>query len=53
MEEKAKKMGAPPLPPEERLVQRSIRFKPRQWAKIDLYGVEWLRALIDKAKPPK
>lgn len=23
------------------------------WAKIDLYGKEWLERLIAKAKPPK
>ena len=26
---------------------------PAQWAKIDANGLEWLRKLIDRAKPPK
>ena len=30
-----------------------MRLKPRQWAKIDAHGVDWLRALIDREKPPK
>ena len=51
--EQQKKLGAPPKPPEERLKQRSIRLKPAQWAKVDEYGLAWLRALIDKAKAPK
>jgi len=47
------KRGRPPTPPEEALVLRSMRLKPRHWAKIDAYGVDWLRRLIDRAKPPK
>jgi hypothetical protein len=45
--------GRPPTPPEEALVLRSLRMKPRQWAKVDAHGVAWLRALIDRSKPPK
>jgi hypothetical protein len=45
--------GRPPKPESERLVLRSIRLTPAQWEKIDLHGKEWLRALIDRAKPPK
>ena len=53
MEEK-KKMGAPTKPPEEKLVQRSIRMKEKQWAKFDKFGgIDWLRSLVDKARPPK
>ena len=26
---------------------------PAQWAKIDAHGLEWLRKLIDRARPPK
>lgn len=26
---------------------------PQQWAKVDAFGLEWLRKLIDRAKPPK
>lgn len=52
MEEK-KKMGRPPTPDDEKLVVRSIRLKNRQWEKVDRFGLDWLRALIDRAKPPK
>ena len=45
--------GRPPVAPDERLEQRSIRLAPSQWAKVDTFGVSWLRKLIDKAKPPK
>jgi hypothetical protein len=45
--------GRPPKAPEESLVLRSIRLTPAMWAKIDAHGVEWLRALIKRAKPPK
>jgi hypothetical protein len=41
------------VPPEEQLVQRSIRLTPAMWAKIDACGMEWLRALIKRAKPPQ
>lgn len=44
--------GRPPKPADERLVQRSIRLTPAQWAKIDAHGLEWLRAVIKRAKPP-
>ena len=32
------------------MTQRAIRLKPAQWAKVDAHGLEWLRALIDRAK---
>lgn len=45
--------GRPPKPPDERLVQRSIRLTPAQWAKFDAAGgIEWLRSLIQRARPP-
>jgi hypothetical protein len=53
MEEPKNKGGRPPVPPEERLIQRSIRLRAAEWAKVDEYGIEWLRALIRRAKPPK
>lgn len=54
MEKKPKHAGGrPPKPEHERLVLRSIRLTPAQWEKINLYGRDWLRALIDRAKPPK
>lgn len=47
-------MGRPPTPPEQKLSQRSIRLTAAQWARIDQYGLPWLRTLIDRAKaPPK
>ena len=45
--------GRPPVAPDERLVQRSIRLPPALWAKVDLHGLDWLRRLIELAKPPK
>ncbi|MEJ7085226.1 hypothetical protein [Ralstonia solanacearum] len=45
--------GRPKLPDDQRLVQRSIRLSAEQWAKIDLYGLEWLRQLIQRGKPPR
>ena len=43
--------GRKPLPPDERLIVRSIRLKAGQWEKLArLGGVEWVRAKIDKAK---
>jgi hypothetical protein len=46
------KRGRPFKPDEEKLVQRSIRLLPAQWAKFDAAGgIEWLRGLIDRAKP--
>ena len=53
MEPKKHPGGRPPIPPEKRLVARSIRLAPEQWAKIDEYKLDWLRKLIDKGKPPK
>lgn len=53
MDEPKNKGGRPPKPEEDRLVLRAIRLKPAHWAKVDEYGMEWLRKLIDRAKPPK
>ncbi|WP_241295390.1 hypothetical protein [Burkholderia stabilis] len=54
METKPKHAGGRPrLPDGHKLVQRSIRLSAEQWAKIDLYGLEWLRQLIQRAKPPR
>jgi hypothetical protein len=46
-----KPRGRPPVPPEQKLEQRSIRLTAAQWAKIDAMGLEWLRRLIDRARP--
>lgn len=43
-------MGRPPKPPEELLVQRSVRLPQALWDKIDRNGLEWLRAVIKRAK---
>ena len=46
------KGGRPAKPDDQRLVQRSIRLLPSQWAKFDAAGgIEWLRGLIDRSKP--
>jgi hypothetical protein len=51
MEQEKRPRGRPPAPPDARLEQRSIRLTAAQWAKIDQFGMEWLRALIDRARP--
>ena len=51
--EQKRPRGRPPKPPEELLEQRSIRLTQAQWAKVDEFGMEWLRKLIQKAKGPK
>lgn len=53
MEQPKRPPGRPPTPPEAKLEQRSIRLTAAQWAKIDEYGMAWLRKLIDRAKGPK
>lgn len=52
MEQPKKPMGRPPVPPELKLEQRSIRLTAAQWAKIEAHGMDWLRKLITRAKPP-
>lgn len=44
--------GRPKLPEGQKLVQRSIRLSADHWAKIDQYGLDWLRQLIQRGKPP-
>ncbi len=53
MEENPKDLGGrPPVPDDERLIQRSIRLKRGHWDKIDQAGgLEALRRLIDRWKP--
>jgi hypothetical protein len=53
MEQPKRPRGRPPKPPEELLEQRSIRLTPAQWAKVDEFGMEWLRKLIQRAKGQK
>lgn len=52
MEQEKRGRGRPPVAPEDRLEQRSIRLTAAQWAKVDEGGIVWLRNLIQKAKPP-
>lgn len=50
--EPTNKGGRPTKPDDQKLVQRSIRLLPAQWAKFDAAGgIEWLRGLIDRSKP--
>jgi len=53
MEDQKRGRGRPPTPPDEKLELRGIRLKPRHWEKVDLYGMDWLRRLIERGKPPK
>lgn len=39
-------------PPEEKLVQHYIRFTEAQWAKIDQFGLDKLRQLINRWNAP-
>ena len=49
-----KKRGRPPKPADEVLVRGTVFLTAPQWAKIAANGgQEWLRKLIDKARPPK
>ncbi len=53
MEEHTKReRGRPPKDPSERLIGRSIRLTAAQWEKVDKYGMDWLRDLIRRARPP-
>jgi hypothetical protein len=51
METEKRPRGRPPAPPGEALEQRSIRLTAAQWAKVDKFGLAWLRTLIDRARP--
>lgn len=53
MENEKRSRGRPAKSPEELLSIRSVRLSDAQWAKIQLHGMDWLRSLIDKGKPPK
>jgi hypothetical protein len=52
-EEQKRPRGRPPKAPEEMLVLRSIRLTPAMWEKIDRRGIDWLRALIKRAREPE
>jgi hypothetical protein len=53
MEQEKRGRGRPPVTPEDRLEQRSIRLTASQWAKVDAGGIAWLRSLIQRARPPE
>ena len=53
MEPKKLPRGRPVKPDAEKLMQRSIRMPAEAWAKIDAYGLDWLREVVKRAKPPK
>lgn len=52
MKQPKTRVGRPPKPEAERLIQRSIRLQPDLWAKIDANGLAWLRAVIRRARSP-
>lgn len=53
MENEKRSRGRPAKPADELMVNFSVRMTPTQRDKVKLYGMDWLRKLIDKAKPPK
>ena len=50
MDDEKKPRGRPVKLQEEKLVQRSIRLTEAQWAKIDHFGLDKLRQLINRWK---
>ena len=50
--EQHKKRGRPPKAAGEKLERRALYLPPDLWAKIDAHGLEWLRAVIRRARPP-
>lgn len=38
---------------DEKLERRTVYLPPESWAKIDVFGTEWLRQVIKRAKGPK
>jgi len=51
----AKKLGRPPLPPEQRRQTpvRSVRLDDARWAKLQRLGRGWLERAIDRARKPE
>lgn len=51
-EQQPKRLGRPPLPPEQRKTTpvRSIRIDDERWAKLQRLGREWLERAIDRAR---
>lgn len=53
MDTEKRSRGRPVKSPDELLSIRSVRLSDAQWAKVQANGMDWLRKLIDRAKPPK
>jgi hypothetical protein len=53
MEPPKTQRGRPKKAEGERLERRAMYLPPDLWEKVDAYGLEWLRGLIRRAKPPK
>lgn len=53
MDTEKRSRGRPPVAPDDKLELRSVRLTAAQWAKVQAHGMDWLRKLIDRAKPPK
>jgi hypothetical protein len=52
MEQTKKPRGRPVKPEGEKLERRAVYLPPDLWAKIDANGLEWLRGVIRRARPP-
>jgi len=52
MEQTKKPRGRPVKPEGEKLERRAMYLPPDLWAKIDANGLEWLRGVIRRARPP-
>lgn len=50
--EQPKKRGRPPKAEGEKLERRAMYLPPDVWAKVDAYGLAWVRAVLRRAKPP-
>lgn len=53
MDEPKKQRGRPRKPAEEKLHRHTVFLTDRQRDKVDAYGFDWLRKLIERARPPK
>jgi hypothetical protein len=53
MQQTKKPRGRPAKPASEKLERRAMYMPPDLWAKIDANGLDWLRAVIRRARPPQ
>lgn len=53
MEEPKRPRGRPAIAPEHKLVPVTVKVRPETKAKVQQYGSAWVRAALEKAKPPK